>query len=139
MVPSGGEKREGNSTHLVGRVERGQARGRKLGFPTANLKVADPESHNLQRGVYVGRATWRGEVFGAVVNIGTRPTFGEGELTVELHLLDFSGDLYDRKLKVEIFEKLREERKFANAGELVEQIEKDIARARVALKRISST
>lgn len=120
-------------TRIVGRVRPGAARGRQLGFPTANLHVDSSQTRDLDSGVYLGQVYMEGKCWSGVVNIGTRPTFGASERVVEMHILDFSGDLYERQLQVEILEKLREEKRFSNADELVEQIEKDIVRARLLL------
>lgn len=121
-----------------GTVGYGLARGRELGFPTANLEVGREEGRGLARGVFVGKVQWVGEERGyaALVNIGVRPTFSEGVLSIELHLLDFSGDLYGKSLQVEIIEKLRDERRFERVEDLVVQIKLDIDQAReILLKR----
>ena len=75
-----------------------------------------------------------GREYGAVINIGVRPTFSERELVVEAHLLDFSGNLYGKLLEVSVFERLREERRFADVDSLILQVRKDIEMARTALK-----
>ena len=123
---------------IVGRVRPGAARGRQLGFPTANLHVDSSQMRELENGVYLGRVYLEGKCWAGVVNIGTRPTFGAGERVVEMHILDFSGDLYERQLHVEILEKLRQEKRFSNADELIEQIEKDIVQARLLLHNYST-
>ncbi|MGE5247403.1 MAG: bifunctional riboflavin kinase/FAD synthetase, partial [Verrucomicrobiota bacterium] len=113
---------------LSGTVIRGASRGRKLGFPTANVRT-EQELLPLP-GVYVvdaqaGDAPRRG-----VANIGFNPTFGENCLAVEVHLLDFEGDLYGREMTVWFRDRIRDERKFKTAEELVRQIEKDVGYAR---------
>lgn len=120
-----------------GTVGYGLARGRQLGFPTANLEVGEEEGRGLARGVFVGKVQWTGEGrgFAALVNIGVRPTFSEGVLSIELHLLDFSGDLYGKTLQVEIIEKLRDERRFERVEDLVAQIKLDIDQARAVLSK----
>ena len=121
-------------------VEEGCGRGRRLGFPTANLAVGPEQVAALARGVYVARVQWNvdgdhgGREYGAVINIGVRPTFSERELVVEAHLLDFSGNLYGKLLEVSVFERLREERRFADVDSLILQVRKDIEMARTALK-----
>ncbi len=124
-----------------GRVAHGDQRGRTLGFPTANLI---PETEVLPcPGVYVGRARLLdepaagldgpscGTAFGAVTNVGRRPTFGPGEAVLaESHLLDFRGDLYGRRLEVSFEARLREEQRFAGPEPLREQITRDVAQAR---------
>ncbi len=117
---------------LSGRVVSGAQRGKKLGFPTANLA---PETGCLVpgNGVYAVWA-WLGDVSNpAVANIGVRPTFdGEGR-SIEVHLLDFEGDLYGREMRIEFVERLRGERRFSEPAALIAQIGADIARAREVL------
>ncbi|WP_376792895.1 bifunctional riboflavin kinase/FAD synthetase [Thermoflexus sp.] len=124
----------GRPFSVRGEVTAGAGRGQSLGFPTANLRIW-PEHALPADGVY---ACWAGLPGGirrmAVVNIGVRPTFDQGsERVVEAHLLDWTGDLYGRPLTLHFIERLREERKFASALELVAQIRQDIARAREIL------
>lgn len=117
----------GRPYSVRGRVLRGKGRGRKLGFPTANLK---PERELiLAPSVYAARASWAGGEAGAVVNAGVRPTFGEGEYWVEAYLLDFSGDLYDEVLTLAFLQRIRPERKFPSVEALRAQVAEDVARA----------
>lgn len=110
------------------RVLRGSGRGRAIGFPTANL---NPDRELiLAPGVYAGRASWDEGSAGAVVNLGVRPTFGEGKLWLEAHLLDFSGDLYGRVLTLTFLARLRPERKFESVEALRAQVAQDIVSAR---------
>lgn len=114
-----------------GVVRPGLQRGRQLGFPTANLEVDPQLAGQLPRGVFAGRLHWEGEGWNwAVINIGTRPTFAPGALSIEAHILDFGGDLYDKTLEVELLRRLREEKHFAAVEELIAQIGKDIAETR---------
>ena len=120
----------GREYALCGAVMRGDQIGRKLGFPTANLFIADllvPP-----RGVYAAHAYVDGKRHRAAVNIGMRPTLQQPrpQLHVEAHLLDFDGDLYDREMELMFVEKLRDEQKFLSMDELREQIARDIAAAR---------
>jgi len=124
---------------FAGVVEAGRARGRSLGFPTANLAVDASILARVPRGVYVGRARWRDDEWGAVVNIGERPTFAEEGVSLEIHLLDFAGDLYGETLAVRIIRLLRPERRFASAEALSGQIEKDIQQARAELSQNRET
>lgn len=120
----------GRRLALTGTVVRGfRVAGKELGAPTANLQL----EHGLMvpDGVYAGSARLEEENFPAVLNIGTAPTYQVGERRVEVHLLDFSGDLYDRKLEVELLEYLRQEQKFPSPAALKEQITRDIAQATV--------
>jgi len=118
----------GRPYSVEGEVVRGAGRGRTLGFPTANVKPDHPLA--LPAGVYVCQALAGSERYDAVLNLGVRPTFGETELLVEAHLLDFSGDLYGRRLRLEFLRRLREERKFPDIEALRRQIALDVAAAR---------
>lgn len=115
--------------HLRGAVGGGRQMGRKLGTPTANIalgKTTPPPA-----GVYAGRARWAGQDWRPmVVNVGTRPTFDGQEQAVEVHVLDFEGDLYGKDLEVEALTKLRSERRFADVEALKKQIKQDITHAR---------
>ncbi|HVN67471.1 MAG TPA: riboflavin kinase, partial [Candidatus Sulfotelmatobacter sp.] len=108
-----------------GKVVRGAGRGARLGFPTANLKV-DPDKLIPAQGVYYGLVGKKK----CVVNIGSRPTFGVGELLVEVHIPGFHGSLRGRTLEVDLLRRLRNEKQFTDADRLIEQIKKDIVRAR---------
>jgi riboflavin kinase/FMN adenylyltransferase len=125
----------GRPFFVDGRVVRGDGRGRTLGIPTANLDVVNETLP--ARGVYAG---WcrpadggAGSRWPAVVNLGRRPTFGNRDTTVEAHLLDQDLDLYGRLLRLEFAARLREERPFPGPEALLEQIRRDIARARPLL------
>jgi riboflavin kinase/FMN adenylyltransferase len=118
---------------LSGQVVRGDQRGRTIGVPTANLLVS-PDRAVPARGVYATRASVGGATYPAVTNIGVRPTFNhQSTTTIEAHLLDFAGDLYDQALSLDFVAHLRDERRFGGIGELVEQIQRDIAAGRVIL------
>jgi riboflavin kinase/FMN adenylyltransferase len=122
-----------------GRVVPGDRRGRTLGFPTANL---EPENEVLPgAGVYAGRLRLlddgdppRGTLLAAVTNVGTRPTFrAGGEALAEAHLLDFTGDLYGRRVELSFLASLRPERRFPSAEALRAQIASDVDEARKRL------
>jgi riboflavin kinase/FMN adenylyltransferase len=117
-----------------GIVLRGERRGTELGFPTANLTLDRSIAHP-PRGVYAGRAvTEAGIAYTAAINVGVNPQFGGDPATtpwrVEAYLLDFDGDLYDQRLRVELHERLRDELKFESVAALVEQMAKDVDRTR---------
>jgi riboflavin kinase/FMN adenylyltransferase len=122
----------GRSYGVVGRVIQGKGRGAKLlGVPTANLR---PENELLPAtGIYAVRVRLGAETWQGAANIGTCPTFENGEFSLEVHLLDFDGDLYGYTLEVEFAARLREERKFPSLEALTAQIHADIAAARLAL------
>lgn len=111
---------------LRGRVVRGERLGRKLGFPTANIKL--PPSARPPRGVWkvLVKGTTVGERLGAC-NVGVRPTLGGVRLVVEVHIPGFRGDLYGRTLALSFLSKIRSERKFASLDALKAQIRKDVA------------
>jgi len=123
----------GRPHFLSGQVVRGHGRGRELGFPTANVSTST--ECVPPNGVYAGRVILNDGVRDAVINIGTRPTFGENELAIEAYLFDFVGDIYGQKVKVEFIERVREERKFPSPQALSEQIAHDVARAKEILAR----
>jgi riboflavin kinase/FMN adenylyltransferase len=119
----------GRPPEVEGIVVRGDGRGRELGFPTANLDV--PEDLLVPPdGVYAGWAVDRR----AAISIGTNPHFDGVERRVEAHLLDFDGDLYGRRLVVEIWSPLREQRRFDSLEELVAAIDDDVERTRTATR-----
>ena len=129
-----GEAREmlGRPFSVIGYVEGGDARGRSLGWPTANLEVENdlyPEN-----GVYVTEALLDGEGLldpaspgrPSVANVGVRPTFDGGARRVEAHLLDLDRDLYGRRMELRFLRRLRGERRFSSPDELIGQIEEDV-------------
>jgi len=113
---------------VSGPVVRGAARGRKLGFPTAN--VAFTQELVPLPGIYVIDAGVGGAVYRGVANVGFTPTFGENSLCVEAYLFGFDGDLYGREMTVWFRDRIRDERKFQKVDELVAQIGKDVEYAR---------
>lgn len=123
----------GRPHEVRGLVVPGDGRGRRLGFPTANIALA-PGLAVPPAGVYAVRAGERGGALQpAVANIGRRPTFGAGEETLEVHLLDGAGDLYGRTLRVAFVARLRDEQRFPDAAALKAQIGEDVAAARRVL------
>jgi riboflavin kinase / FMN adenylyltransferase len=111
---------------LAGTVVRGDGRGRQLGYPTANLQLSSHRKMIPQDGIYFAQVEINGGMFSCMVSIGVRPTFfTHGQRTIEAHLLDFEGDLYGKTITLQFLKRLREERKFENAGQLIEQMNKD--------------
>ena len=122
------ERLIGAPYHYGGRVVVGDARGRLLGFPTANILMPDPPP---VAGVFaVTVRTEEGRVYAGIANAGRRPTVGGGRILLEVHLLDFAGDLYGQRLQVGFLERLREEQRFPSLEALTAQIERDRACAR---------
>lgn len=119
----------GRAYALAGEVAHGQKRGAAIGFPTANIEVWS-EQIIPANGVYAGWVRLGGETFKAVTNIGIRPTFEDGSLSIETHLLDFDGDIYGRQLEVTFEVRLRPEKKFDSFEELAAQIRLDAVAAR---------
>lgn len=115
----------GRPYEISGTVIEGRKLGRELGFPTANLRIVDQQ---LPRD-----GVWAVEVDGnlkGIANLGSRPTFGAGERLLEVHVFDFSGDLYGNRIRVRFTRFLREERKFGSVDELRKQILRDVAAAK---------
>ncbi len=119
---------------LAGRVIHGAKRGRDLGYPTANLDIA-ADLTVPAHGIYAVRASLDGEAESllGVASIGVRPTFDNGPRSVEVYLLDFDRDIYDRTLRIEFVARLREERKFESVDALIEQMGRDVASGRAIL------
>jgi riboflavin kinase/FMN adenylyltransferase len=119
---------------IPGTVRRGAGRGKEIGIPTANLEVW-PERAFPRVGVYACYAGVGEGWLPAVTNVGLRPTFEQatGRPTIEAHLLEYSGDLYGDRIVLRFVERLRDERKFDGAQALLDQIERDIERARRTL------
>jgi len=122
----------GRAYAISGPVVKGARRGHTIGFPTANLAVWDQQIIPAN-GVYAGWANLGNEHFMTVTNIGVRPTFDHGDVTVEAHLLDFRRDLYGATLTVTFEKQLRPEMKFADLPALIEQINVDIEKSRAYL------
>lgn len=113
---------------IDGEVIRGKAWGKKLGFPTANLKL----HHELipKDGIYIVQVLWRNKTFKGALNIGTNPTFHDGKLSIEVHILDFNQNVYGERLKVIFHKRIRDELTFSAVQELIDQIAKDVEVAR---------
>jgi len=116
---------------ISGHVMHGDKRGRKIGFPTANLDVADL-SHP-PAGIYAARAHHKGKIWNSAVYLGYRPTFDGRTLVLEAHILDESPELYNDRLEIEFIKRVREDRTFTGADDLARQIAKDCNAARKIL------
>lgn len=119
----------GRPYRLAGPVVHGFERGRTIGFPTANISVAADRALPAL-GVYATRARVAGRVLTGATNIGRRPTFDEGHISIETYLLDFEGDVYGERMDLEILERIRGEVKFESVDALKTQIAKDAETAR---------
>jgi len=120
----------GREYTILGTVVHGDDLGKKIGFQTANLSA-----HSEQfppNGVYFAEAKLEGVVYHGVVNLGYRPTIssGKSDRVLEIHLLDFKREIYDRELELRFVRYLRPEKKFENVDALVRQIERDVQQAR---------
>lgn len=113
-----------------GLVVRGDGRGRRIGFPTANLAGFDPAKLLPPAGVYAVRAVLRRGSWMGALHLGPRPTFQGATPSVEVHLLGFEGDLYGEELRVDFIERIRGVTPFASARALAEQLRRDVARVR---------
>ena len=114
---------------LRGTVNRGAGRGRLLGFPTANIRIADPYKQIPARGAYAVRAHLDGKIYDGMCNIGIKPTFDESAETVEVHLFNFKGDIYAQNLGINFIARLRGEIKFSGPETLSAQLLNDRANA----------
>ena len=116
----------GYTYSVSGVVEHGNAIGATIGFPTANMRL-DSAKQLPASGVYSVMAMVDGVEYKALANIGTNPTVGNAYLSLEVHLLDFQGDLYDQPLTISFLFFLRKEQKFDSLSDLQYQIKQDIA------------
>jgi len=122
----------GRSYSMSGRVIRGRQLGRQLGYPTANIRLVASPSPLM--GVFAIRARWGGSGWhDGVANLGTRPAVGGEGFLIEVHLFDFTGNLYGQKLEVEFTKKLRNETHFEDIDDLVVQMREDERQARFCL------
>src|SRR5260370_21685399 len=119
---------------LSGTVVHGRERGRTIGFPTANL---DSETECIPPdGVYATRVVLPDGAYASITNIGMRPTFQESARSIEAHIFDFDRDIYDRRIKLEIIDRVRPERKFESWQALGEQIALDLKPAKEILSAV---
>lgn len=137
----GGEMRQaaqllGRNYRLIGKVIWGTGRGKELGCPTANLEI--PNGLYPKTGVYAVEAIVGNKTYPGVANVGYNPTFGENPLSVEVHILGFTRDIYGEEIQLIFFERIRDEEAFEDADSLVRQMRKDIDVARKILPRRSS-
>jgi riboflavin kinase/FMN adenylyltransferase len=123
-----------HSFHLEGVVIKGEGRGKKIGYPTANIQVS-PDLIVPENGVYVTRTRYQGMTYQSVTNIGFNPTFKEGfQVHIETNIFDFDSDIYGEQIEIEFLQKLRNEKKFPTVNDLIDQIRADVETAKKVLK-----
>lgn len=124
----------GRDYFISGRVIKGEGRGKKIGFPTANLGYSK-ELIIPATGVYATKVKIKDMVYNSITNVGVNPTFNTGyEIHIETHLLDFTQDIYGEEIRVSFVRKIRDEKKFPSVNDLVEQINTDALWAREFFK-----
>jgi riboflavin kinase/FMN adenylyltransferase len=119
---------------IRGTVGHGEGRGKDLGYPTANLEGVDTLLPG--EGIYAGRTLVDGRLWPAAISLGPNPTFDEGVSKVEVHVIDYRGRLYDREIEVDFLGRLRDIVRFDSVGQLVAQMDRDIATARQMAARL---
>lgn len=120
--------------NLEGVVIKGEGRGKKIGFPTANIQVS-PDLIVPENGVYVTRTRYQNMTYQSVTNIGHNPTFKDGKQThIETNIFDFDTDIYGERLEIEFLKKLRDEKKFPTVNDLINQIKADVVTAKKILQ-----
>ena len=119
----------GYDYELTGTVIHGKKLGRELGFPTANLHIREDYKLIPANGIYAARAQVKGKLLNGVMSIGNRPTFDNGERSVEINLFDFEGDLYGEKLTLQMIAHIRNEEKFNSKEELIAAMNRDKSKA----------
>ena len=125
----------GRPYSVIGRVAQGEGRGRVLGYPTINVALPSPRKLLPPAGVYAVRGETPAGAFGGMMNLGPRPTFGDGALSLEAHLFDADVKLYHRSVRITFVRWLRETRRFDGPEALVQQLGRDALDARAALAR----
>jgi riboflavin kinase / FMN adenylyltransferase len=115
----------GRPYRLEGVVVRGEQKGRELGYPTANVEMSDPEKMLPKEGIYAAYGRVRGERVPGLLHLGPRPTFPGFAPTIELYLLDWSGDIYGDHVRVEIVDRIRDIRPFSSVDALIEAMRGD--------------
>lgn len=117
---------------IRGEVQKGSQRGRALGFPTANMRLTDP----VPEGIYIAETVVNGKRYPSAAFIGAAVTFGEQERKLETYILDYQSDLYGKTITVILLKKIRENKKFNTADELVAQIRSDVEVVRSYFRNI---
>ena len=123
----------GRNYLLIGKVIWGADRGKRLGFPTANLEILN--GLYPKTGVYAVEVIMGTKTYSGVADVGYNPTFGQNPLSVEVHIMDFSQDIYGEEIQLVFFKRIRDEKAFQNHDSLVRQIKKDVDESRKILPR----
>ncbi|MCL6267045.1 bifunctional riboflavin kinase/FAD synthetase [Flagellimonas myxillae] len=110
---------------LTGTIKKGKGLGRQFGFPTANLDIAEPYKLIPKNGVYVVKSRLDNKDHYGMMNIGYNPTVSGNEKSIEVNFFEFEGDLYSKKIQVDLLHRIRDEHKFDSVQELQEQLKKD--------------
>jgi riboflavin kinase/FMN adenylyltransferase len=127
----------GRNYSFKGTVVRGDGRGRKLGFPTANLSVDSEDKLIPAKGIYAAECVVENEKHYGLLSLGSRPTFhDDGRIVPEFYIFDFDRDIYDEEMKVEMVEKIRDEEKFNSVEDLVNQMKNDEVVGRKILSKL---
>ena len=128
----------GRAYQFSGMVVKGQQLGRKIGFPTANIEIAEKYKLVPSNGVYAVRVTVQGELRLGMMNIGVKPTIGGQTMSIEVHVFNFEKEIYGKHLKVEVVKQIRKEMKFKDLHKLSNQLKIDSQRAMSILKEQSN-
>ena len=115
----------GHPFSFLGKVVKGKSVGKKIGFPTANLKIENKWKLHPSLGVYAVKLNIKGDNYFGMMNVGVNPTFNGESVKIEVHIFDFNKDIYDSELEVFIIEKIRNEIKFNSQNELISQLKED--------------
>ncbi len=107
---------------ISGKVIRGKSRGKKIGYPTANIRIESVIPH----GIYISTTVFKNKLYKSVTFVGNSKTFGEEEVFAETYILNFKGNLYGNTLRIDLIKKIRENYKFGTVEKLIEQIKKDV-------------
>lgn len=121
---------------LTGTVVKGRSLGRTIGYPTANLNIAEDYKLIPAQGVYVVQSRINGGVVYGMMNIGTNPTVGGSAQTIETYFFDFSKDLYGQELEIQLLDRIRDEKTFASVDELVKAMKEDEKYARDYINKL---
>jgi riboflavin kinase/FMN adenylyltransferase len=125
----------GYSFFLQGVVVHGQKIGRELGYPTANVEIQNPYKLIPANGIYAVKVNVGNEMYNGMLNIGTRPTIEHSDkVSVEVHLFNFSEDIYGKEITVSLVQRIRSEKKFDNREALIAEMEKDKVRVEQVLR-----